>query len=73
MTTVRPLSKTRATKEARVHLRLGHFVGKVGTAYVFCPRCRTKVDAVNLPWETPAPALRAALIDHLLDTHKEDA
>ena len=73
MSAARPLSKARATSEARRHLQLGYYADGATRSYVRCPRCRGKVAAERLPWQGPTAGLLSALTGHLLDEHATDA
>lgn len=66
------MTKTEATKRARAQLRYGHFVTSMTTGHANCPDCRSQVSTQWLPWEKPEPAIRSALIAHLMSNCATD-
>jgi hypothetical protein len=63
------VTKTEATRCARAQLSHGHYVDGATVTYAFCPVCRERVDGEHMAWESRAPAVRAALVEHLVEEH----
>ena len=63
------MTRTEARKRTSRQLSYGYFQDRGAHAHAYCPECRAEVHADYLAWEKPVPALRTALISHLIEEH----